>query len=299
MKKIVFFILLLLLVGGVFWFWSANSSRPQGPGADGKIKVVASGYVPYTVAKQIGGELIDLSMLLPANAEPHSFEPTPGAIIAVHGADVFIYVSGRIEPWVTDIAENVKEGAVVVEAAQSAKPSKDPHIWMDFDNMRPFARAIAQALQEKDPAHQDVYAANLSAFNTQLDELEQEFSLVLAQCRRRRIVHVGHLAFGNLASRYGLELTALAGTSHDGEHSVKRLAQVVDLVKNSGVPYVFTEEALSQNLAGVVAKETGAKLLPLYTVEHVSLQDAQNNVTYAALMRRNLSSLQRGLECQP
>ena len=297
MKKTLFFILILLAALAAFWFFNAKTTRPQTQ--DGKITVVASGYVPYTVAKQIGGDNIHLSMLLPANAEPHSFEPTPGAIVAVHGADVFIYVSARIEPWVTDILTNTKDGAIVVEAAASAKPSKDPHVWMDFDNMRPFAQAIAQALQEKDPSHQAVYAANLAAFNQQLDELDRQFASALKNCKRRRIVHVGHLAFGNLASRYGLELTALAGTSHDGEHSVKRLAQVVDLVKNSGAPYVFTEEALSQNLAGVVAKETGAQLLPLYTVEHVSAQDAQNNVTYADLMRRNLASLQRGLECQP
>lgn len=297
MKKTLFFILILLAALAAFWFFNAKTTRPQTQ--DGKITVVASGYVPYTVAKQIGGDNINLSMLLPANAEPHSFEPTPGAIVAVHGADVFIYVSGRIEPWATDILTNTQDGAIVVEAAASAKPSKDPHVWMDFDNMRPFAQAIAQALQEKDPSHQAVYAANLAAFNRQLDELDRQFAAALKNCKRRRIVHVGHLAFGNLASRYGLELTALAGTSHDGEHSVKRLAQVVDLVKNSGAPYVFTEEALSQNLAGVVAKETGAQLLPLYTVEHVSAQDAQNNVTYADLMRRNLASLQRGLECQP
>lgn len=297
MKKTLFFILILLAALAAFWFFNAKTPRPQTQ--DGQLTVVASGYVPYTVAKQIGGDYVNLSMLLPANAEPHSFEPTPGAIVAVHGADVFIYVSPRIEPWVTDILTNTKDGAIVVEAASSAKPSKDPHVWMDFDNMRPFAQAIAQALQEKDPSHKDIYAANLAAFNQQLDELDRQFSAALKNCKYRRIVHVGHLAFGNLASRYGLELTALAGTSHDGEHSVKRLAQVVDLVKNSGAPYVFTEEALSQNLAGVVAKETGAQLLPLYTVEHVSAQDAQNHVTYADLMRRNLASLQRGLECQP
>ncbi len=254
--------------------------------------------MPYTVAKQIAGDAADVSMLLPANAEPHSFEPTPGAIVSVHNADVFVYVSPRLEPWVTDILPSLDKNALAVDAAASAKPSKDPHIWMDFDNMIPFAQAIAQALTQKDPAHQEQYAANLKAFNSQLEELDRQFARGLENCKYRRIMHVGHLAFSNLASRYGLELTALAGTSHDGEHSVKRLAQVVDLIKKSGTPYVFTEPALSQNLAGVVAQETGAKLLPLYTVEHVSVQDAQDNVSYAELMRRNLTSLQRGLECQ-
>lgn len=296
MKKTLFLLIILLAAGAVFLSLT-RKHKPQ-DASNGQVKVIASGYVPYTVAKQIAGDAADVSMLLPANAEPHSFEPTPGAIVSVHNADVFVYVSPRLEPWVTDILPSLDKNALAVEAAASAKPSKDPHIWMDFDNMIPFAQAIAQALTQKDPAHQEQYAANLKAFNSQLEELDRQFARGLENCKYRRIVHIGHLAFGNLASRYGLELTALAGTSHDGEHSVKRLAQVVDLIKKSGTPYVFTEPALSQNLAGVVAQETGAKLLPLYTVEHVSVQDAQDNVSYAELMRRNLTSLQRGLECQ-
>ena len=296
MKKTLFLLVILLAAGAVFL--SLTRKQKSQDASNGQVKVIASGYVPYTVAKQIAGDVADVSMLLPANAEPHSFEPTPGAIVSVHNADVFVYVSPRLEPWVTDILPSLDKNALAVDAAASAKPSKDPHIWMDFDNMIPFAQAIAQALTQKDPAHQEQYAANLKAFNSQLEELDRQFARGLENCKYRRIMHVGHLAFGNLASRYGLELTALAGTSHDGEHSVKRLAQVVDLIKKSGTPYVFTEPALSQNLAGVVAQETGAKLLPLYTVEHVSVQDAQDNVSYAELMRRNLTSLQRGLECQ-
>ena len=296
MKKTLFLLIILLAAGAVFL--SLTRKQKSQDASNGQVKVIASGYVPYTVAKQIAGDAADVSMLLPANAEPHSFEPTPGAIVSVHNADVFVYVSPRLEPWVTDILPSLDKNALAVEAAASAKPSKDPHIWMNFDNMIPFAQAIAQALTQKDPAHQEQYAANLKAFNSQLEELDRQFARGLENCKYRRIVHIGHLAFGNLASRYGLELTALAGTSHDGEHSVKRLAQVVDLIKKSGTPYVFTEPALSQNLAGVVAQETGAKLLPLYTVEHVSVQDAQDNVSYAELMRRNLTSLQRGLECQ-
>lgn len=296
MKKTLFLLIILLAAGAVFL--SLTRKQKSQDASNGQVKVIASGYVPYTVAKQIAGDAADVSMLLPANAEPHSFEPTPGAIVSVHNADVFVYVSPRLEPWVTDILPSLDKNALAVDAAASAKPSKDPHIWMDFDNMIPFAQAIAQALTQKDPAHQEQYAANLKAFNSQLEELDRQFARGLENCKYRRIMHVGHLAFGNLASRYGLELTALAGTSHDGEHSVKRLAQVVDLIKKSGTPYVFTEPALSQNLAGVVAQETGAKLLPLYTVEHVSVQDAQDNVSYAELMRRNLTSLQRGLECQ-
>lgn len=297
MKKIIIFIVILVVLAAAgAGLYKGRKTTPSV--VDGRIQVVTSGYVPYTVARQIGGDKINLSMLLPANAEPHSFEPTPGSIIAVNKADVFVYVSGRLEPWVKEVVRAASPQTKVVEAAQTARPSQDPHIWMDFDNMRPFAQAVEEALAEKDPQNEAFYKQNLEKFNQELEELDQQYRQTLADCETRRIVHVGHLAFGNLAQRYGLELTALAGTSHDGEHSVKRLAQVVDLVKNSGSRYVFTEQALSQNLADVVARETNAQLIPLYTVEHVSVQDWQNGASYAQLMKRNLAGLKRGLVCQ-
>lgn len=296
-KKAFFIKLLIIAAVGVAGL-IALLARRQAPAQDTRLKVVTSGYVAFAVAREIGGEKINLSMLLPANAEPHSFEPTPGTIIAVHSAGVFIYVSPQLEPWVKDILSSVRPGVAVVEAANGAAPSKDPHIWMDFDNMRPFARAVSAALSEQDPANRAFFEERLALFLKELDELDAEYSRVLSACQTREMVHIGHLAFGNLAARYRLHLTALAGTSHDGEHSVRKLAGVIKQVRQSGVKYVFTEEEIAQNLAATVARETGAQVLPLYTVEHVSRQDVAAHTTYAQFMHRNLTNLARGLQCK-
>ncbi|MBQ8032854.1 MAG: zinc ABC transporter substrate-binding protein, partial [Elusimicrobiaceae bacterium] len=61
---------------------------------------------------------------------------------------------------------------------------------------------------------------------------------------------------------------------------------------------IFTEDTLSPRLAKAVAQETGAQIFPLYPIEHISKTDFNANVTYAELMRRNLESLARGLQCQ-
>ena len=141
-------------------------------------------------------------------------------------------------------------------------------------------------------------AQNLAKFNAQLTDLDEAYKKGLSVCQGREVVHIGHLAFERLAKKYGLTLTALAGTSHDGEHSVRRLAGVVDLIKKHHIETIFTEETLSPRLAQTVAGETGAQILPLYTVEGVSKQDFDKHITYIDFMKRNLENLQRGLKCQ-
>lgn len=293
MKKAFFAITVLVALSLLYW----GFSRPR-PQAKDNLSVVVSGYVPYTLVRQIGGDKVSVSMLLPANAEPHSFEPAPGDMVAVRRADVFAYVSARIEPWAKDVLSAAGPDTRVVEAAAFAAASDDPHVWMDFNNAGLIAAALAEAFSEKDPQNAGFYQANLAAFQAELAALDADYQRALADCQSREVVHVGHLAFKNLTGKYNLSLSALAGASHDGEHSARKLADLVKLIRQKNVKTIFTEETLSPRLAAVVAEETGAQILPLYTVEHVSKDDFERGVTYGELMRCNLESLQRGLGCK-
>ncbi|MBR4592334.1 MAG: zinc ABC transporter substrate-binding protein, partial [Elusimicrobiaceae bacterium] len=172
-----------------------------------------------------------------------------------------------------------------------------PHVWMDFGAVRTMAHKLVELLIELDPAHQEGYLANWHRLEAEIEALEKSFSKQLADCQSREVVHVGHLAFSLLAKRYQLTLFALAGTSHDGEHSARKLADLVKLIRQRKIRALFTEEAISPRLAEAVAAETEAVILPLYTVEHVTKNDFDHAVTYSQLMQRNLDSLTRGLVC--
>ncbi len=290
--------MLFLLAAGAIW-WASISSTVRNPVADNDNPVlVTSGYVPYTLAKELAGEYVNVLMLLPPGAEPHAFEPTPGALIMLKHANAFVYISDELEPWAKDLANVTTENTPVLKLADGVPVTADPHVWMHVQNAPLLAAQIEKVLVQIDPAHAQTYAENLAQFNVQIGQLEQDFKAALAHCQSREVVHVGHLAFKNLTDAYNLQLTALAGTSHDGEHSAKKLAQLVEQIKKSGVQTIFTEQTLSPRLAKAVAHETGAQILPLYPIEHISKHDFNNNVTYVQLMRRNLESLQRGLQCQ-
>lgn len=285
-----------LAVFGFWWLGKTDGRGVLGPQKQGALRVTASGYVAYALAREIGGDKITLSMLVPPGTEPHHFEPTPGAIIAVERSDVFVYVSPRVEPWVEDILKGLPQ-AHAVQAGPSAA-GQDPHVWMTPSGALDMAQRIEQAFAQADPSRAAYYRKNLQKFEKDMTALDKSFSKALANCQSRDVVHVGHLAFGALADKYGLNLQALTGTSHQGEHSVRKLAQLVRFIRKNKVRAVFTEELLSQDLAATVARETGVQVLPLYTVEEVSKQDFEAGKTYGDYMRQNMQNLSEGLQCR-
>ncbi|MBR4682963.1 MAG: zinc ABC transporter substrate-binding protein [Elusimicrobiaceae bacterium] len=293
MKKMLFpLVLIVLIILGFYYGKKVKNPTVSQP------QIVVSSYVPYTLAKQLSGGQLNIEMLLPPNAEPHAFEPSPGSLVQVHRAAAFVYVSNRLEPWARDVLGAAGQNTRVVELAAELPVGEDPHVWMDFGQVIDMARRIEALLAEIDPAHATDYRANLAGFETEIAVLDRDFANSLVTCQHREIVHIGHLAFGALAKRYHLSITALAGTSHDGEHSAHKLADLVKHIRAKQVKTLFTEEAVSPRLAEAVATETGAEMLPLYTIEHVSKTDFDSAVTYAQLMQRNLKSLKQGLVCR-
>ena len=297
MRKHLLPILFLLITGTIWWF--SFSSTVRNPYADNKNPlIVVSGYVPYTLTKQLAENSVNLLMLLPPGTEPHAFEPTPGALVSLKQAAAFIYVSDELEPWAKDLAQAAGEKTHIISLAKSLPKTADPHVWMNPKQAELMAYQIGALLAELNPQNRAVTDANYFKLADELDQLDQEFKTRLADCKSREVVHIGHLAFKNLTDAYGLTLTALAGTSHDGEHSAKKLASLIKEIKDKNISAIFTEETLSPRLAQTVAQETGAQILPLYPIEHISKQDFNKNATYTELMRRNLDSLTRGLQCK-
>ena len=79
------------------------------PAEDGRLRVVCTLFPYYDFVRQIGGDGVDVQLLVPAGRETHSFEPTPLDVIAVSEAEVFIYNGGESELWVEDILDAAGE----------------------------------------------------------------------------------------------------------------------------------------------------------------------------------------------
>ena len=306
-------ILLLLF----FALLLAACNRPESAApAVTRLQIVTSLFPLYDFARQIGGDQVEVTLLLPPGVEAHSFDSKPEDILRVNRAGLFVYTHKALEVWAATIAASVDPTTVtIVEASVGAqlRPSRghadadehghasgaiDPHLWLDFANAQVMVGNIAQAMASKDPAHRDLYLANAAAYRARLDRLDAAYRRSLADCKKRTLLQGGHFALGYLTARYGLEYHAAAAVNPEAEPTAATMAALVQEMRRDDLHYLFSEELVSPKLAETIAKEGGGTVLLLSAAHNVSKGDFESGVTFIEIMERNLKNLQTGLECR-
>lgn len=182
------------------------------------------------------------------------------------------------------------------EHADHGHGLEDPHYWFDPVRVKLVVNDIAARLSVLDPDRGDMFRANAEAYNAKLDELhtwtEQQVSAVPEE---NRLLVTSHDSFGYFANLYGFEVIGVVlSITTDVEPSAGDLADLVEEVKEEGVPVVFGETTVSERLASAVAKESGAELVRLYSG---SLgPDGSGAETYIGMIRINVERIVEGLK---
>lgn len=318
-KVLVFFMMILFLTVGC-----TNQVKPLET-VDGEkesqktIHVFASFYPYYDFARQIGGEHVKITTIVPSGTEPHSFEPSPKTIADLERADVFIYNGLDMEPWVEKVLVLLEGKDIkVIDASKSVELLTlgeehheeddhdheqeeehkhglyDPHIWVDPVNVIQISETIKEVFVDTDPDHQSIYEKNYSRFKEELEKLNDQFIEELKGATNRKII-VSHSAFGYLAKRYNIEEIAVAGISPNAEPSPKRLAELTKLAKEHHIKYIFFEALANVKTAEVLANEAGLQVLTLYNIEGLTEEQKNNGDGYISIMYQNLETLKKAL----
>ncbi|MGD0275894.1 MAG: zinc ABC transporter substrate-binding protein [Syntrophales bacterium] len=265
----------------------------------------------YDMARNIGGDEAEVSLLLPPGVEAHSFEPKPGDLLKINKADVFIYTGKFMEPWAERIIRSIaNKNLVVVDSTQGIRMisgvfhdadelvgSHDPHIWLDFDNAKVMVKNISQALEAK-AAQKNFLEQRAGAYSSKLTELDSAYKTVLATCKVREIFYGGHYAFGYLANRYGMRYTAAQGFAPDTEPTARNLENLVEQIKRKKTKYIFYEELTSPKIAETISHETNTRMLLLNAAHNLARDQFDQGVSFFDILNNDLDNLKIGLECQ-
>ncbi|HZJ76988.1 MAG TPA: zinc ABC transporter substrate-binding protein [Oscillospiraceae bacterium] len=310
LKMIVFLIIISLSLPGC----SKNTMRIIEDKKEGKrLDVYASFYPYYDFAKKIGGESVDVHIIIPSGTEPHSFEPSAKVVAQLEEADVFIYNGAYMEPWIDKVL-NLLEGKDIylVEAGKSVElisysgdpgdessgehhhGEYDPHIWVDPVNVIYISEKIKDTFISADNKNKDIYEENFNVFREELQNLDRAFKEGLKDAAERKII-VSHSAFGYLAKRYNLEQIAVAGISPHAEPSPKRLAELVKVARDNDMDHIFLEALASVKTAEILAEEANLEVLTLYIVEGLTTEQQNEGEDYISLMYKNVKTLKKAL----
>ena len=267
-----------------------------------KIKVVASFYPMYEFVKQVGGDRVDVSTLIPIGVEPHDYDPTIQQILNAQTADMLVYNSPGLETWVPKVngkfALDVSNGIALMSSTNPDSHGTDPHVWLDPILAKKEVENIRDGLIKVDSANAAYYTANAKKFSGQLDSLDASIRTMLPTCQKKDFVAF-HEAFGYSAKRYGLNQHSVLGISPEGEVAPQKLQQIVQLTRNLGIDIIYAEDLVDPRLASIVAQEIpNGKVVILSPIEGINQSEQKTGITYLDKMNQDIAALKEGLVCK-
>jgi zinc transport system substrate-binding protein len=257
MKKLLLAALLFVTV-----LFCGCISPEQPP--SGKIRAVVSIAPLGEFVREVGGERIQVTVLVPPGAEPHTFEPNPSQMKDVAGADLYVQNGAGLELWMDSLL-SVNDRMLVVDSSKgipllSEDGEPDPHIWLSLRNAEQQVKNICDGLSELDPAGEEVYLRNRDGYILELKELDQELKVTFAGAKRRIFI-VHHPAWTYFARDYSLvQVPLMEGEKEPGP---RHLSEVIELGRKNNITTVFVEPEFNPKAAEVIAREMNASIVYL------------------------------------
>jgi zinc transport system substrate-binding protein len=263
-----------------------------------KLNVVASFYPILEFVKQVGGDKVAVTSLIPLGVEPHDFEPTIQQIQNGESADiVFFNGLGFESSWINKINnDNLVDTSLGTNTTKTGN-TIDPHIWLDPILVKNQVKNIQYALTKLDLENKEYYQNNAINFTRALDSLDALARSTLQTCDKKDFIAF-HDAFSYFANRYGLKQHSIQGISPEGEVLPQKIQEIVELAKNLGINVVYSEELVDPRFAEVIAGEIpNGRVLTLSPIEGIDSEEQAAGIGYLDKMRENIANLKIGLKC--
>ncbi len=234
-----------------------------------KLNVVSSASIFQDMAKQIGGDRIISSTIVPIGGDPHTYHPTPSDVLLIQDADVIFINELSFEGWVKDLINNsgtkgtthtITNGITPITSAKY-KNSYDPHAWMDAQNGLIYISNIKNALVKADPKNKDYYNENYNNYYRKLKDLDYYIRQQIASIpEKQRVLITSHDAFAYYSKKYGLINNAIMGISTDAEAQVSDILRITKAIKENQVPAVFIESTINPKMIEQVARDNNVEI---------------------------------------
>jgi zinc/manganese transport system substrate-binding protein len=282
-------ITLALVIGLVV---TACASGDQEDSGDG-LMVVATTTQAGSIAAEVGGDAIDLTVLLQPGTEAHDYEMTPADAAAVEDAALVLRSGAGLESWLDEALETIATDGVLVdlsEAVDLREPAEgepaheeepgheeegeddhvDPHYWLSGPNAIQMVRNVAAALGEAIPSDAAEFDQRAVTLIARIEAADAEAGALMDEIPEdRRGIVTNHDALGYFIDEYGLRLVGSIFPNLDvsSEPSPQELAELIETIGSEGVVAIFSDTVVNPGLAETLAAETGAVVVeePLYT----------------------------------
>lgn len=264
----------LIILFAVFCLHPVSADKNE------KLNVYVSIMPQKYFAEKVGGDLVNVSVLVPYGTSPESFDPSPKQIVQLGSSDIFFTIGIPFENIFLDKLKAGKKKLAVADCDKDVPKLQnleheehedhhhgefDPHIWNDPELIKIIAQNMADTFSSIDPAHAATYATNLKSFKDELDALKDELSLKLAPYKGR-IFYVYHSAYTYFAQRFGLVQKSIE--TGEKEPTPAKLRELVNQANRDKVKTIFIQPEFPASGARRVAEAIGGKTVTMSVLEY-------------------------------
>lgn len=286
-KKLLIVLVILIIAGSVIGYFALQKSSNNN--LNGKIGVVVSLGPEVEWVNAVGGDKVNVSLMVPSGSDPHTYEPLPNQLTQVSYAKMYIEIGSSIE-FENNYMDKIKEAnpnMLVVNASQGIQlipnsaeneaETVDPHVWADPKNAKIMVNNIYNSLVQEDPADKEYFQKNRDQYLQQLDQLDKNTTQLL-KGKQNTTILIFHPAFGYYAKDYNL--TIVGAMINDEEPSPQRIAMMVDIAKKNNIMIVYSEPQYDPKFMQSLASQINGQVLTVSDLDEHYIQN-MNNVAMA------------------
>jgi zinc/manganese transport system substrate-binding protein len=284
------------------------------PAPVGAAEMAVASFHPLVtdLARQVGGERVEVVPVVTVDDDPHTFEPSARDLAGLRSARlVLVSGKGMEGAYLSKLRDNLGPGQALVEVGREvpsvtvtagdlfvccpahSQGSIDSHWWHSPSNMQRAARIVADAFAEADPAGAAVYRANAEAARERFADLARWAKRELAAVpRAQRKLVTAHAAFGYFCKEFGFKSVPVQGLTREREPSPKYLAETIGVLREQRVAAVFPEVSANPKVLEEMTKATGAKLGGTLIADGTGSEAAGS---FESMLRHNVATIVRAL----
>lgn len=247
-------------------------------------QVAATIFPIYDITRNIAGDAVDVELVLPPSASPHTYEPTPSELVRLQNVKLYFAIGHGLDDWASELfglrvdkyvvdegiaiiskEDEHREGSDLGDAKE--KPSRngigtDPHYWLSIPNAKVIARNIHDQLVRKFPSRERVFERNLSRYLKDLDIAENAMRDGFSDVQNRNIITL-HDSWYYFAIAYGFNVVGTFEPTAGREPTARYLADLSKKVESIGAEVLYSEPQIATQGIEPFARDAGLRIVEL------------------------------------
>jgi ABC-type Zn uptake system ZnuABC Zn-binding protein ZnuA len=314
-KKIIVFAAAVAVAVGIIAAISSSSAvgnsavvPADSNTVESKLKVVTSVAPITNIVRNIGGDRIELTGLVPEGVNSHTFEMVPSDAMIVRNADLVIInglhletdfekvveASGRQDLQLLRLADNTitRDEWVFDFSFPEEDGDPNPHLWLNVSHAMKYAQLVRDKLVEMDSDNASYYSANADRYLALLQKLDDGImqSVKTIPEENRKLVTY-HDSWAYFAPRYGMTVIGAVQPSDFGESTPQEVVRIIDQIRTAKVPAIFASEVFPSKVVDQIAREANVQIVETLRDDDMPGEPGSAENTYVGMMLSNMQAM--------